>query len=389
MDRREIEIAEEARTALFSRLSFRKQLLSTLSECTTEPGTRRDWSRIATFASEMNESHNLGKAVPAAFSHKIQRKLMSTVPPRPIIEVSWETSLKSVRQLCDECREGAGIFDATERGPEAIKVLAKDSVMCDGKLTFREAFLLHFSTRKPTLLPFSRSYVSNVLLERYDDFFDRTLRQDLKLLVLPGSSILDESNWTVEQPLTPGTPHPQFEMAQVIDAFAARCIPDFGGYIDFWKALCSNRCRLRRMLCHVLLRLDELQRDGEELDGNLEDIQGASDGTTESVLFRWASNQKLQVMEWIIQLGFELEVYLPEEYAGMYWLLSSISSRRASLLLQLHWSATERLRLLDQQQEASDSHNRKAVNESIDLIDVHIQLTRGNESLAEGLYTVG
>jgi len=36
-------------------------------------------------------------------------------------------------------------------------------------------------------------------------------------------------------------------------------------------------------------------------------------------LSSWAYYHKLRQMEWIVQLGFELEVYQPDELAGMYW----------------------------------------------------------------------
>ena len=36
-------------------------------------------------------------------------------------------------------------------------------------------------------------------------------------------------------------------------------------------------------------------------------------------LSSWAYHTKLRQMEWIIQMGFELDVYQPDELAGMYW----------------------------------------------------------------------
>ena len=36
-------------------------------------------------------------------------------------------------------------------------------------------------------------------------------------------------------------------------------------------------------------------------------------------LSSWAYYHKLHQMEWIVQLGFELEIYQTEELAGMYW----------------------------------------------------------------------
>lgn len=36
-------------------------------------------------------------------------------------------------------------------------------------------------------------------------------------------------------------------------------------------------------------------------------------------LSSWAYYHKLHQMEWIVQLGFELDVYQLDELGGMYW----------------------------------------------------------------------
>ena len=36
-------------------------------------------------------------------------------------------------------------------------------------------------------------------------------------------------------------------------------------------------------------------------------------------LSSWAYYHKLHQMEWIVQLGFELDIYQPDELGGMYW----------------------------------------------------------------------
>ena len=38
-------------------------------------------------------------------------------------------------------------------------------------------------------------------------------------------------------------------------------------------------------------------------------------------LSSWTYYQKLRQMQWIVQLGFEQEIYLPDELAGMYRLV--------------------------------------------------------------------
>ena len=66
----------------------------------------------------------------------------------------------------------------------------------------------------------------------------------------------------------------------------------------------------------------------EELDTELRtytkeeplyDTSTSSDPLWSFPLSSWAYYQKLHQMEWIIQLGFELEIYQVDELAGMYW----------------------------------------------------------------------
>lgn len=65
----------------------------------------------------------------------------------------------------------------------------------------------------------------------------------------------------------------------------------------------------------------------EEIDSELreltkEDPQVTPNGSSYSFpLSSWVYLYKLRQMEWIILLGFELEVYQPHEFAGMYWYL--------------------------------------------------------------------
>ncbi|CAJ2508461.1 Uu.00g134870.m01.CDS01, partial [Anthostomella pinea] len=46
-------------------------------------------------------------------------------------------------------------------------------------------------------------------------------------------------------------------------------------------------------------------------------------------LSSWAYLYKLRQIEWIVQLGFELSVYQPDELAGMYWYLNYLAKTRA------------------------------------------------------------
>lgn len=72
---------------------------------------------------------------------------------------------------------------------------------------------------------------------------------------------------------------------------------------------------------------DKIYSQSEEIDSELreltkEDPQTTPNGPSYSFpLSSWVYLYKLRQMEWIILLGFELEVYQPHEFAGMYWYL--------------------------------------------------------------------
>lgn len=86
-----------------------------------------------------------------------------------------------------------------------------------------------------------------------------------------------------------------------------------------------NRSRLRRMLCHLAVDWDNLQYEAEAMDTELQQythevpIRGEGQVLWSFPLSSWAYYHKLKQLEWIVQMGFELDVYQPDEIGGMYW----------------------------------------------------------------------
>ena len=58
------------------------------------------WDDLLKLVPSLKSTTKLGKPVPASFSVKIQRKLASTVPPRPIVEISQEAAFDHFERLC-------------------------------------------------------------------------------------------------------------------------------------------------------------------------------------------------------------------------------------------------------------------------------------------------
>ena len=125
---------------------------------------------------------------------------------------------------------------------------------------------------------------------------------------------------------------PQLQFALLIDEFIERSGQP---YLDFWVALGQNRCRLRRMLTHVITGWDLLQADASLVDADLsralEEI-GMANQALEFSLSTWVYHKKLWMIEKVLLLSFEQDIYLPDEFSGMYLYLSLIASRRKELL---------------------------------------------------------
>ena len=155
------------------------------------------------------------------------------------------------------------------------------------------------------------------------------LDDDLSSLVLAEDPLLDPKNDEIE------VPHdPRFNMAKRMETFRERAAHS---YLDILRTLCQNRCRTRRDLTHTIIDWENLQLDAEELDQELRQFTREEPVLDHSIspdpiysfpLSSWAYFYKLRQMEWIVQMGFELEVYQVNELAGMYWYLQHLCQTR-------------------------------------------------------------
>jgi hypothetical protein len=96
--------------ALICRLDFRTKFLSAVETANsrTFPTQKGLWLDLLTYVPKLKSSIKLGKPVPSSFSVKIQRKLASTVPPRPIVEVSNAAAFNHLENLC---RDASAVVD--------------------------------------------------------------------------------------------------------------------------------------------------------------------------------------------------------------------------------------------------------------------------------------
>ena len=99
--------------ALRDRLYFRKFFLQALNDDygvdLKEEGVS-SWEACANLLPELSSSHGAGERVPKAFSIKIQRRLASTVPPRPIVNISFNDTHEYLRKLTKDGHEAKRIL---------------------------------------------------------------------------------------------------------------------------------------------------------------------------------------------------------------------------------------------------------------------------------------
>lgn len=192
-----------------------------------------------------------------------------------------------------------------------------------------------FQAKKPQPLIFIRTLLQSYLFKDMQVLGHMSIRQlldnDLSIISLPNSILLDRANDDVE-----AVHDPRFTIAEQMEVFRKKAAQP---YLDVLRTFCQNRCRVRRTLCHTIRDWENLQFDAEDIDQIMQTqtkekplvfktVDGSPMETFALSLSSWAFLYKVKQMEWIVQLGFELEVYQPDELAGMYWYLYYLSKMR-------------------------------------------------------------
>lgn len=105
-------IEKGLKDAIIGRLELRRKLLSAvkLGEL-VDPHKGPIWSRCSELLPALISTTKLGTPVERSFSTKIQRRLASSVPPRPIVKISFHDALASLTKLCQYSKEAYQILD--------------------------------------------------------------------------------------------------------------------------------------------------------------------------------------------------------------------------------------------------------------------------------------
>jgi N-alpha-acetyltransferase 35, NatC auxiliary subunit len=110
-------ISSDLIQALDARLMFRDAFLVTMESTlgTSSPDYMRTcWKEGILILERIKKSHALGKELPDAFSPKLQRKLASTMPPRPIVQISFDLAFGHLTSLFKDGIEVIDVFNYTD-----------------------------------------------------------------------------------------------------------------------------------------------------------------------------------------------------------------------------------------------------------------------------------
>lgn len=319
-----LRLDQDVYNALECRLNYRGTFLRSIAEDT------REWSHLTELMREVNRSHHLGVLVPDAFSEKVQRQLATSTPPRPMLDLSWPDSYKLCQTTCSDL--------------EAARTLTQDEV-CESPHGLQRA-IWAFAYREPQPNTFARAYMQDILFgnERLTDYlthFDLFLT-DIRDLVLAGDPLADPESFQVESPSDP-----RYKCSRLIEGFMDKA---FDEYLNLFRMVCQNRCRIRRTFTQAIPLLEVLEHEAGIVDRELQALVPPSENRNSKAprlqplqpLSTWTKHYKLQTVAWAIQLGFETEIYLPHELADMCFLLHRVTERRIAVMVHIEKHLQER-----------------------------------------------
>ena len=294
-------LTENMRRAFAVRLRFRRLYLSALE------GDSDHWSvELPQSLEQTNETHNLGKSVTSAFSNKTQRQLATSTPPRPIVTMAWEEAFQKWSQLFSDVA--------------AVNHLKNNTWIISSPHSLQRA-TWSFAYRNPPPGAFARAKLQSDLfaepavagaVSHYD-----LLLTDIRDLVLAGHPLTDLANYDIEFPSDP-----RHVGSRLMEEFMDKALSE---YLNLYRMVCQNRCRMRRLFAQSIPILDNLEDEAKMIDARLADVHRRFANDEFQPLASWTAFHKISIVAWTVQLGFETDIYLPDEIGPMYRFLVGIS----------------------------------------------------------------
>ena len=116
-------LAEHIYEALTCRLSFRQHFLRAVASdlCISREDHALTWQICSSALSSLLDSSKEGTPISESFSTKIQHRLASTVPPRPIMMNNLQDTHDYLQRFFKDAGEAGGIFDCLNGSQVAVR----------------------------------------------------------------------------------------------------------------------------------------------------------------------------------------------------------------------------------------------------------------------------
>lgn len=160
-------LSSALKDALVCRLRFRTVFLKIveLADTRTSSDLKSLWSELGVLSSQLRSTSILGKPVPKSFSIKVQRKLASTVPPRPIVEIAQDTAYDHLERLC---RDGSTVVEVLNYYDSHSLMVNTHNTHPLPELTLGLDICLLISSTKAAAIGICQDTTSTLSLWRYD-----------------------------------------------------------------------------------------------------------------------------------------------------------------------------------------------------------------------------
>ncbi|KAF9153272.1 hypothetical protein BG015_003744 [Linnemannia schmuckeri] len=295
--------------------------------CSQYPQAGPQLEAMRTHISGLKATHALGTTVEGAFDHTIHRQLVANTPPRAIALLTFDETIEQLAQMCTDLMSIAKALPFTDT-------------------TNLVNFFILFASQKPAPGAFPRSILQTVLYE------DRIIMGSRKV-----DDVVRESIQETVSPILKAIP----ELAEdTISSFKLRIQTSVvmfvekatKPFVDTLQIMGQNTSRQRRNLRKIVQLWESLQEQAELFDADvhivLEELRAQQKGSTANddgvaqeqppapfYFVSWVYHMKLWVMEWLLLLGSELELYSPFEYSMVYAYVDSVLGAHAQHLQRI------------------------------------------------------
>ena len=118
------EQSSSLRSSLYRSITARLELRIEMLQAFSSNHPKADlFDRIQDLIEIVRSSADTGVSVKTAFSEKVQRRLASTAPPKPVIEIGTDQAFERLKQICSDIREAHRLREVNYlSSPENLRV---------------------------------------------------------------------------------------------------------------------------------------------------------------------------------------------------------------------------------------------------------------------------